>query len=372
LQGRKAGKLFMSFALAFALVLTLGAGAAYADPTIDLNKTEAKTTEAVEVAVANLEVDDIWEVWVDDRPAETPTGDPIVGQAESPDAVKKDLQMPDLGNTDKDVDVKLFVTRPGVGTLPEATKSIRYIAAVDAKGEGGGTGSGSGTTTGGTATSTPAAITGPTGIAGPAATGTTGGKSKKTTKKAKAKSKSDSGGKSKSDGGSDKKSSGNNSGGGSGGGSSTPTYTAPATSATPTSSLPSGSFDSGTESSSSSPPPVDPPPGVGGPPTSPEGVPEAPPPVPPTGQAPIVPVANAGDEGSGLPIALVLGLGLLTLLGLGGAQTRMLGFWGPPVPAGRGAQDARLVALGRVAESQASLQKKIAEHKHAVKHKEPV
>jgi hypothetical protein len=371
LQGSKAGKLFTTVALTFALVLAFGAGAAFADPTVELNKTEAKTKEAVEVTVSGLEFDDIWEVWIDDRPAQTANGEFLSGQADSPDPIKRDLEVPDLGNTDKDVDVKLFVTRPGVGTLPEVKKPVRYIAAVEGKGDGGG-GTGSGTTTGGTTASTPAAITGPIGVVGPTVTGPAN-KSKKSEKKTKSKTKSKSGGNS-TGGGSDKDNSNNTGGGSGGGGSSTPTYTAPPpTSATPTSSIPSGSFDAPIDSSASSPPPVDPPPGVGGPPTSPEGVPDAPPPVPPTGQAPIVPTANVGgDDGSGLPIALVLALGLLTLLGLGGAQTRMLGFWGPPVPAGRGAQDARLVALGRVAESQASLQKKIAEHKHSVKHTEPV
>ena len=67
-------------------------------------------------------------------------------------------------------------------------------------------------------------------------------------------------------------------------------------------------------------------------------------------------------------------LGLITLVGLGGAQARMLGLWGPPAPLATNGdpRDARLLALSRVAKSGASLQRKIAEHKQQAKERQPL
>ena len=75
-----------------------------------------------------------------------------------------------------------------------------------------------------------------------------------------------------------------------------------------------------------------------------------------------------------MPIGLVLLLGLITLVGLGGAQARMLGLWGPPAPLATNGdpRDARLLALSRVAQDGASLQKKIAEHKQQAKERQPL
>jgi hypothetical protein len=77
---------------------------------------------------------------------------------------------------------------------------------------------------------------------------------------------------------------------------------------------------------------------------------------------PVVPTASTGSDDAKLnvPFWLIVLLGLLTLGGLGGAQTRMLGFWGPLPPIGRDPRDARLLALQRVAESGAASQKRIA------------
>jgi hypothetical protein len=82
-----------------------------------------------------------------------------------------------------------------------------------------------------------------------------------------------------------------------------------------------------------------------------------------------VPVTTTAHDDNPLnvPVWLVALLGLLTMLGLGGAQTRMLGLWGPPPPLRPDARDARLLALQRAAQLGAASQQRIAALKKHVK-----
>jgi hypothetical protein len=292
------------------------------------------------------------------------------GVADGTAEVTDKFDMPHLGGADKEVRLRLYVGGNGreTFTVPNDTfiAELDYVAPPET---GGGSTGGGGPTGGGTTTAGAAA--GATAVTG--GSGTTGGSKSKS--KSNSKSKKDSSSKKKSDSGNSKK----KSGGGNKSPSSTP-VTAPATPA------PVAAAPVVTDSAPSVDPPAQatvpdaPPPGVGGPPAGGGGDLAPPgdiPPITPPAQAPIAPVSttsSSDNDAFGVPIGLVLLLGLLTLVGLGGAQARMLGLWGPPAPLATNGdpRDARLLALSRVAKSGANLQKKIAEHKLQAKERQPL
>ncbi len=352
------------FVLAAAGALCLAFAASSALAALSITKASATKGDKVEFKIDGLQDGDIWELRVADGDAQT---DSYLkdGFAEGVTEVQGDFEMPDLGTADKNIDIKAYVIREGNTITPAADFIVRmtYTAPVPT-GTTGNTGdSGS---VGGSATSTAAAAAVPPAAQSPSSTGSgssTKPKKKTTSTDTKKKSTSD-GGKKKSGGATQPES--------------TPSPT-PAPVEAPivepvTAAAPVDTASLSPSSSSAPSAPEAPPPGPGGPPPT-DAVPPAPPPAAPsTGPASVVPVSTiAPDEGLNVPIAIVLLLGLLTLGGLGGAQARMLGLWGPQPRLSPGeARDARLLALGRVAQSGASLQRRIAEHKQTAKERQPL
>jgi hypothetical protein len=352
------------------VALTAVLGTATASAKLTVEKTTAKPGDSVEFKIDELSDGDIWELRVADGDASTDSWI-MDGVADGVTEVTDKFDMPNLGGADKDVRLRLYIGGNGrdAFTVPNDTfiAELSYVAPPD---NGGGS-TGGGGPTGGGGTSTPTVAAGATAVTG--GSGTTG--SSKSKSNSNSKSKKESSSKKKSDSGNSKKKSG--------GGKKSPSSTPVTTPVTP---APIAAAPVVTDSAPSADPPAQttvpdaPPPGVGGPPSGGGGDLAPPgdvPPSSPPAQAPIAPVSttSSGDNDAfGIPIGLVLLLGLLTLVGLGGAQARMLGLWGPPAPLATNGdpRDARLLALSRVAQSGANLQKKIAEHKLQAKERQPL
>jgi hypothetical protein len=349
-QGRSVLKrLLVSFATAVAIVLAFGPASALACDGLGVDKVQATAGETVNFTLSTCQVNDDYQLRVffekPDSQDPTPEQSVLASGIADDTTVKGDFTLPsEIGDADQLVTLHLTVFRNSQ-ELPDSPElQMRYLATAPPgdTGPSGSTGSAS------TDIPIPAAIgTGATTLP-KSITRTQQRKKNKARAKAKAKSKA----KTKSPAKTKTK----------------PKKTQPVTPVGPVAKAPpavtplAGPVGGSFKPSTLPKPSAVPPPGLGGPPPS-NGTPI----VPPAGSpaAPLVPAVSTGPNGSALnvPFWLIAVLGLMTLGGLGGAQTRMLGFWGPLPPMGRDPGDARLLALQRVAQSGATSQKRIAELK---------
>jgi hypothetical protein len=355
-QGRSVLKrLLLSSAAAVALVLALGPASALACQSLGVDKTEAKAAEAVRFTLTNCELNDNWELALffekpDSQDATPERRTLATGDVTEDTTITGDFTLPDeIGDADQDVLLKAFVIRDAQPVEPTLELTMRYLAPVT--NGGGGTGPTGPTGSGSTGTTTPAV-----GNANPIPLPkriTRNQQRKKNAAKAKPKPKQKAKSKSPAKEKSTKKSK-------------------PAVPVAPITKVPTAATPTAPAGGSFQPslpkPSAGPPPGLGGPPASNGTLPI----VPTT--PPITPALSVGEDDNalGAPFWLIALLGLLTLLALGGAQTRLLGFWGPLPPMGRDPRDARLLALQRAALSGAVSQKRIAKLKKHTRDRTPV
>jgi hypothetical protein len=355
-QGRSLLKrLLLSLATAVAIMLAFGSASALACEALGVDRTEAKAGEPVKYTLSACQFNDDWQLVVlfesPDSQDETREQRTLATGIAEDTTITGDFALPEeIGDKDQEVTVRLLVIRDGL--LVEDSPEVQMNYVVPVPDGGGGTGpTGPTDTTSGD--DTPAVIADPIPV--PALVTRTQQRKKNRAKakskpkaKAKAKQKSKSPAKQKTKKRTTQPVA-----------QVAPFRTAPQTVA-PRTAPAGGSF----QPSALPKPSAGPPPGLGGPPTS-NGT-------PPDGGTPIVPItppvapaASTGqdDNALGAPFWLIALFGLLTLLGLGGAQTRLLGFWGPLPPMSRDPRDARLLALQRAAQSGAMSQKRIAELK---------
>jgi hypothetical protein len=363
-QGRSVLKRFLvSVAIAAASVLAFGAASALACEGLQVDKTEATAGETVNFTLVSCQVDDNWQLAVFfEKPGSedaTPEKRVLAAGFAEDTTVTGDFSFPDeIGDAAQDVTLTMFVIRDGQQLPNPPELQMRYLG--PAAGDTGPSGA-----SGSTGTTGDDFDFGPTdaGIITPlpkritrqqqrkkdkAAAKQKDNKTpaKKTPAKAKPKKKPKV----------------------------TPFTPAPSVpTATPLPKVKTPAIRAGALPPATSTPP----PGVSGPPaangTPPSGGTPIEPITPPR-SSPATPVAATtpkDDNSLGVPVWLVVVLGLMTLLGLGGAQTRMLGIWGPQPPPGR-TSDARLLALQRVTQSGAAYQKQIAELKEQTKHRSRV
>jgi hypothetical protein len=347
-QGRNAPKRFLICAVLAAIVLAclLGVSVTLADSSYDLSisKTEASKGDTVDFTISKLQADDIWELHVGEQYVKDGIADST--GFDSNGDLRGDFTMPDLGNSDKDVLVTAWVTRSGQTIDPPTTQPIRYLAP---PGGGGGSGGGSNQGSTGDHNAVTPPVTAPVqktalspiGVTPP----TTGKKKKSGGSKTKGKSRTGSGGSTHN---------------------ADPTFRS---TSIPTSGHRRGKHKRARTRRKSATPP-----GIGGP-LSASGSPEPPAAQPsssPPGADPAVMVASKSGDGFDVPVMLVLLLGMLMLISLVAAESRLLGLWGPPPKVNREVQDARLVALSRVARSGALFQRRIADHKRAARDRDHV
>jgi hypothetical protein len=362
LQGRSVLKrLLLSLVAAVAIVLAFGAANALACQALQFDKTEARAGETVNFTLSDCQFDDNWElaVFFEMPGSQDPSPEQrvLVAGFAADTTVTGDFALPDeIGDNEQDVTVKLLVVRNGQQLDSPLELQMRYLG----KATTGGTGSTGATDDGSTdfsdadlgnleLTPLPKRIT-----------RTQQRKKNRAKPKAKTKSKAPTKKQSKQkvkhfapvtpikE---------------------APTVTPPATPATP-------AAGGGLRPSTLPKPGATPPPGVGGSPGSSGIVPGGGTPIAPgspsTGSLGTPAAATGHDNALGVPVWLVVLLGLMTLLGLGGAQTRMLGFWGPLPLVNPDARDARLLALQRASQSGAADQKRIAALKRLAKDRERV
>ena len=349
-QGRSVLKrLLVSFATAVAIVLAFGPASALACDGLGVDKAQATAGETVKFTLSTCQVNDDYQlrVFFEKPGSQDPTPEQSVLASGTADdtTVNGDFTLPaEIGDADQLVTLRLTVFRDSQ-ELPDSPElQMRYLAAAPPGGGDTGPSGSTGSTT--TDVPIPAAIgTGATTLP-KHVTRAQQRKKNKAKAKAKAKAKTKSPAKTKTK----------------------PKKTRPVTPVGPVAKAPpvvtpvAGPVGGSFKPSTLPKPSATPPPGLGGPPPS-NGTPI----VPPAGSpaAPLVPAVSTGpnDGALNVPFWLIAVLGLMTLGGLGGAQTRMLGFWGPLPPMGRDPGDARLLALQRVAQSGATSQKRIAELK---------
>jgi len=365
-------RVVLALASSVALLFAFGGGTALACETFALGTSQARETEPVAYQLFGCQAEDSYEFSVryegtDDQGNATVEDRTLYtdGTATSGDTISGEFPMIDLGEGEKAINVFVNWRRGGIDQTPlslspDGQYPFTYVGKALPASTGTTGPAPSGATVPLLGTTTPIAATPPV-------------TKKKTTKKKVTKKKPSSDGKSK------KKSNSNTDNGSSDTPAvTTPTYTAPTITDSPSLSIP-GDGGSSIDPPSLPEPSATAPPGLDGLAPN-DGIPPVtPPPSTPLTAAPAAPVATS-DEGMSLPIWLVMLLGLTAVLGLGGAQGRLLGFWGgPPRPIngngngnGNGTQDARLLALQRVAQSGASFQKRIAELKKAARDREPV
>jgi hypothetical protein len=374
-QGRKGMKrIVLALTICVASLLAFGGGNALACE-LGVAPNNARAGDQVTYTVSNCQAGDTWEIKLI-YPGTGDDGNPTTlvrrvgasGEAPNGDPFTDTFLVPDLGGDSVDTTVRLdYKDINGTEQPP-----------VDLEGSLGLTYLGQALPTGPTGPTTPSGATGPldtTPALVPVPTVTRQEAQKKAKKEAVKKKKSSSGkSKSKSKSKSKKHSGSSNP-------TSTPTTPAPTTPTyTPPVTTPAPVTPSSDLTPPTTPDPPAIPPGIQGPggvtppaPTTP--TPTAPAPDLPSTAVPVAPVAAAGGDTNSppVPVWLMILLGLVALLGLGGAQARLLGLWGPPLPLnGRDTSDARLLALQRVSQSGASFQKRIAELKKAAREREPV
>lgn len=343
-QGRSVLKrLLLSFATAVAVVLAFGPASALACEALGVDKTEATAGETVKFTISACQLDDEWQlaVFFESPDSQDPAPERrILASGLAEDAtIDGDFTLPaEIGDADQYVTLTLLVIRDSVQLPNSPELQMRYLATAPPVGDTGPSGS-----TG----STPTDVITPAAIGGAATTTlpkriTRTQQRKKNKAKAKSKAKK-SPAKTKTKTKKTKP----------------VTRVSPVARVSPVTAAPVARGGGSFQPSTLPKPSASPPPGLGGPPPA-NGTPILPQGGSPT--TPLVPAVSTGPNDSALnvPFWLIAVLGLLTLLGLGGAQTRMLGFWGPLPPVGRDRRDARLLALQRVAQSGAVSQKRIA------------
>ncbi len=373
MQGRKRMKRFvLALAICGSSLLMFGAGNAFAACELGIGSNNARAGDEVVYTVSNCTAGDRWEIKLvlnKNTPDEVVKRVGTSGEAQSGDPVTGTFVVPDLGGESVDAIVRLdFKDASGAEQPPvdlEGAEGLTYLGQALPTGP-------TGPTTGGT--------TGPLESSAlvPVPTFTRQEAQQKAKKEAVKKKKSSSGKNNSNKKNSTKKKSDSKKDSGPSNPTSTPStpvpitpsYTPPTTSTPPpVTSTPQTDFTPPTTTT--------PPPGIQGPPAGDQPAPTPPVPDVPSAAAPIAPIAPVATSGDGnnmpVPVWLMILLGLVALLGLGGAQARLLGFWGPPLPMnGRDTSDARLLALQRVSQSGASFQKRIAELKKAAREREPV
>jgi hypothetical protein len=359
-------RLLVSLAAAVAILLAFGSTGALACDALRLDKSEATAGEPIQYTLSGCQTDDEWDLVVlfesPDSQDQTPEQRTLATGTAEDATITGEFALPDeIGSEDHDVMLRLNVLRNGLPVDDPPEIPVRYRVQAADGGGGGGTGpTGPTDTTSGD--TTPTAVD---TVPAPTPKRVTRAQQRKKNQ-AKAKTKQKSTAKKKSQSPAKRKAN------------KRPRqpvveFTPPRTA--PRAGLPrAGAPASGSFQPSTLPKPsAGPPPGLGGPPAA-DGS-------PPDGGTPIVPITppvtpsvstGEDDNALGAPFWLVALLGLLTLAGLGGAQTRLLGFWGPLPPMNRDRRDARLLALQRAAQSGAASQKRIAELKQQTKDRTPV
>jgi hypothetical protein len=350
-QGRSVLKrLLLSLTTAVVIVLAFGPASALACDALGVDKPAATAEETVKFTLSTCQLNDEWQLAVFFESPGSQDQEPeqrILASGLAEDTtVDGDFKLPaEIGDADQNVTLTLFVTRDSVQRGPLELR-MRYLAPVPPGGDTGPSGS-----TGSTPPDVPAAaaIGGAETTTLPKRITRTQQRKKKARAKAKAKSKAKA---KKSPAKAKPKPKKTN----------PVARVSPFAKATPVA-APLAARGGGSFQPSTLPKPsATPPPGLGGPPPS-NGTPILPQGGSPSPLAPAFSTGPTDDSVLNVPFWLIVVLGLLTLLGLGGAQTRMLGFWGPLPPVGRDRRDARLLALQRVAQSGAVSQKRIAELK---------
>lgn len=371
MQGRKRMKRFvLALAICGSSLLMFGAANALAACELGIGSNNARAGDEVVYTVSNCTAGDRWEIKLvlkKDTPDEVVRRVGASGEAANGDPVTGTFVVPDLGGNSVDAVVRLdFKDASGADQPPvnlEGAAGLTYLGQALATGP-------TGPTTGGTTgpLDSPALV--------PVPTFTRQEAQRKAKKEATKKKKSSSGKNNSNKKNSTKKKSDSKKDSGSSNPTSTPSTPAPTTpSYTPPATSTPPPVTSTPQTDLTPPTTTTPPPGIQGPGGDQPPAPTPPAPDLPAAAVPIAPVATSGGDGNNMPVPvwLMILLGLVALLGLGGAQARLLGLWGPALPMnGRNTSDARLLALQRVSQSGASFQKRIAELKKAAREREPV
>jgi hypothetical protein len=128
-QGRSVLKrLALSLAIAVAMMLALGTASALACETLAIDKTEAKAGETVNFTLSGCQLNDEWELAVFFEKNTMPERRTLAsGIAEDP-TVTGDFALPgEIGDTEQEVTLKLFVVRDGQQLDPPLELQMRYL-----------------------------------------------------------------------------------------------------------------------------------------------------------------------------------------------------------------------------------------------------
>jgi hypothetical protein len=128
-QGRSVLKrLLLSLAIAVAIVLAFGTASALACEALAVDKTEAKAGETVNFTLSGCQLNDEWELAVFFEKNATPERRTLASGIAEDTTVPGGFALPDeIGDTEQDVTLKLFVVRDGQQLDPPLELQMRYL-----------------------------------------------------------------------------------------------------------------------------------------------------------------------------------------------------------------------------------------------------